>query len=261
MVEAEGEISSEGSGTLQYGGKAGKATDYRIYTKYFNQNQMLGLTGQNGGDGFHMLRGGFRVDSALSSRDTLTVEGDIYIAREGELGFSFPSITSPALVPVAEEINLSGGFIQATWNHVYSTRSDSNGCRSSFIPYRRDDPLEPEKRDTLYIDYQNHIAWGRRQDIVWGLGYSRTTRYHWRESDGLLRAPTPGPSVIYDAFFQDANCVGAGSAISDGRRKVRSIIITQVSGVMPSISMTWAPSEHHMFWAAVSRGIADALAQ
>ena len=125
MVEAEGGNIDQGSGTVQYGGKAAKATDYRVYSKYFNQTQDLSLSGQKGGDGFHMLRGGFRTDSALTSKDTLTVEGDLYTAREGELGFAFPSITSPSLMPVREEINLSGGFIQASWNHSDSERSDS----------------------------------------------------------------------------------------------------------------------------------------
>src|SRR5579862_5056065 len=72
MVDAGGGNLEQGSGTVQYGGKAGGATDYRVYAKYFNQAQMKGLGGQNGGDGLHMLRGGFRMDSTLSSKDTLT---------------------------------------------------------------------------------------------------------------------------------------------------------------------------------------------
>jgi iron complex outermembrane recepter protein len=77
----------QGFGTVQYGGKLGAGTDYRIYTKYFNQNQMLDLTGQNGADSWHMLSGGFRIDSALSSKDSLTVEGFLYGGQEGEFGF------------------------------------------------------------------------------------------------------------------------------------------------------------------------------
>jgi iron complex outermembrane recepter protein len=145
MVEAGGGNIDAGFGTAQYGAKAGKATDYRVYTKYSNQNQMLDLNGLDGADGWHMLRGGFRTDSVLSSKDTLTVEGDMYSAREGELGFVLPSITSPSYAPVSEEINLSGGFLQSTWNHSYSDRSDSS-LQVSFVPYRRGDPQEPEKK-------------------------------------------------------------------------------------------------------------------
>ena len=70
MAEAGGGNIDAGFATAQFGGKAGHATDYRVYTKYSNQNQMLDLNGQNGADGWHMLRGGFRTDSVLSSKDT-----------------------------------------------------------------------------------------------------------------------------------------------------------------------------------------------
>ncbi len=216
MVAAAGGNIGQ-SGTVQYGGKAGKGTDFRVFTKYFDQNQMLGLTGGNGGDGFHMFRVGFRTDSTLSSKDTLTVEGDLYTAREGELGFSFPSITAPALVPIAEEINLGGGFLQANWNHVYSARSDSS-LQISLIPYRRDDPLEPEKRDTLYLDYHHHMLWGQRQDIVWGVGYSRTTD----TIGGSLTVyfvPPSQKSRDLQRILARCHCLGAGSLVSDDRHK------------------------------------------
>jgi iron complex outermembrane receptor protein len=251
MVEAAGGNIERG-GTTQYGGNAGKAAEFRVYTKYFNQNQMLGLTGQNGGDGFHMLRGGFRVDSALSSRDTLTVEGDLYTAREGEVGFSFPSVTSPALVPVNEEIDLGGGFIQATWNHVYSARSDSS-LQISLIPYRRDDPLEPEKRDTLYLDYHYHMAWGQRQDIVWGLGYSRTSDTIGGSLTVFFTPPSRSLD-IYNAFFQDAIALLPDRLYLTLGTKLEHNYYSGLE-VMPSISMTWAPSEHQMFWTAVSRAL------
>lgn len=51
LVEAEGGNLEQGFGTLQYGAKLGKRTDYRVYAKYFNQYHLLDLSGQNGGDG------------------------------------------------------------------------------------------------------------------------------------------------------------------------------------------------------------------
>jgi iron complex outermembrane receptor protein len=75
---------------VQYGGALGKNTDYRIFTKYFNQNHMPGLDGSDGDDGWHLLRGGFRTDSALSSQDTLTVQGDVYTGAEGSMIPSLP---------------------------------------------------------------------------------------------------------------------------------------------------------------------------
>ena len=130
---------------------------------------MDNLTGQHGEDGGHALRGGFRTDSSLSSKDALTLEGNVYTEREGELAYFLPSLTSPGLTTIPDEITSAGGFIQANWKHRYSDRADSE-LQTSFTHYTRDDPLEPEERSTLYVDYQDHFAWGARQDVIWGIG-------------------------------------------------------------------------------------------
>jgi iron complex outermembrane receptor protein len=252
MAAGAGGNVEQGSGTMQYGGRAGQTTDYRVYAKYFNQTQELGLAGQGGADGFHMLRSGFRTDSTLSSKDVLTVEGDIYTAREGELGFAFPSVTSPALVPVSEEINLSGGFIQANWNHIHSARSDSD-LQISFIPYRRGDPLEPERRETLYADYHHHIAWGQRQDIVWGLGYSGTT-----DSIGgsltVYFTPTSRGLQTFNSFLQDEIALIPDRLYLTVGTKLEHNDYSGF-GLMPSVHATWSPSEQNMVWIAISRAL------
>lgn len=252
MVEGGGGNIDAGFATAQFGGNAGQATDYRVYSKYLNQNQNLDLNGQNGEDGWHMLRGGFRTDSVLSTKDTLTVEGDMYTAREGELGYVLPSITSPSYVPVPEEINLSGGFIQSTWDHSFSDRSDTS-LQVSFVPYRRGDPQEPEKRRTLYLDFHHHIALGQRQDIVWGLGYSYTTDHIL---GGLTVSFNPSSKVLQtvNSFIQDEIALIPNRLYLTVGTKLEHNTYTGF-GLMPSVHMTWSPSERHMFWAAVSRAL------
>jgi iron complex outermembrane recepter protein len=174
LIAAEAGNLLQGAGLVQYGGKIGKATDYRFYTKYFNQDHMLDPSGQNGADGLHILRSGFRSDSTLSPKDSLMFEGSLYIGREGELGFILPSVSSPSLVAVPVQIDLGGGFIQSTWNHTYSDRSDST-LQFSYARYTRNDPQEPETRNTADLDYKHHMAWGQRHDFVWGLGYHITS--------------------------------------------------------------------------------------
>src|SRR6202167_53632 len=68
LVVAGGGNLDQGSGTVQYGGKVGEATDYRVYTKYLDQDHWHDSAGQDGGDGWHMLRDGFRTDSVLSPK-------------------------------------------------------------------------------------------------------------------------------------------------------------------------------------------------
>jgi iron complex outermembrane recepter protein len=252
MVEAGAGTIEQGFGTLQYGGKLRKSTDYRVYAKYFNQNHILDLAGQSGADGWHMLRGGFRTDSAVSSRDTLTVEGNLYSGREGELGFFLPSVTSPALVAIPEEINLGGGFLQSTWNHAYSDHTDSS-LQVSFTRYTRDDPLEPETRNTVDLDYQFHTAWGSRQDVVWGLGYHYTTD----RIGGSLTVSFNPPSRtldVFNSFVQDEIALVPARLYLTAGTKLERNDYTGFE-VMPSVRMTWTASEHHMLWSAVSRAL------
>jgi len=43
MVVAGGGNLDQAFGTLQYGGSVGKSTDYRVFSKYFNDDQLTGL--------------------------------------------------------------------------------------------------------------------------------------------------------------------------------------------------------------------------
>jgi iron complex outermembrane receptor protein len=252
MVVAEGGNIDQESGIVQYGGKVKEGTDYRVYAKYFNRANLLDLNGQNGEDGWHQLRGGFRMDSALSSKDSLMMEGDIATGREGELGFVLPSITSPGYLAESEQINIANGSLESVWDHVYSERSDSS-LQVSYDRHERDDPQNPETRDTLDLDLQHHIALGGRQDIVWGLGYRYTTDLIL---GSLTVAMNPASSThqIFDGFFQDEIALIPDRLYLTGGMKLEHNDNTGF-GVMPSVRMAWAPSASQMIWVAVSRAL------
>lgn len=165
MVVARGGDLDQGFGTAQYGGGLGDATDYRVYTKYFNQDHMPGLTGPSGADGWHVLRGGFRADTSLSSRDKLMLQGDVYTGEEGSPSTFLPPVTSPALQDNNLAVPRSGGFLQSVWKHAFSPSSHTT-LGISFDRYQRDDVLL-ERRHTLDVAFQHHIAFGSRQDVVW----------------------------------------------------------------------------------------------
>ena len=252
LIEVTGGSQVQGSGTVQYGGKLGKETDYRAFANYFNNYHMQDLTGQSGADGWHMLRAGFRTDSALSSKDDLTVQGNLYSGREGEFGLFLPSVRSPALLPIGEQINLAGCFLQSTWHHAYSDRSDSS-LQISYTRYTRGDQLEPETRDTVDLDYQHHLAWGQRQDLVWGLGYHYTTD----NIGGSLTVSFDPPSralEVFNSFLQDEIMLVPKQLYLTTGIKFEHNDYTG-SEAMPSLRAAWTPSDHNMFWAAVSRAL------
>ena len=252
LVEASAGNIDRGSGTAQWGGQFAKNTDYRIFVKYFDESPLLSLSAQNGADGWHMLRSGFRADSTLTAKDSLTIEGNLYSGREGELGFVLPSITFPIYVPETEQINLGGGFLQGTWKHVYSERSDST-LQVAFTRYTRDDPQEPETRDTLDLDYQNHFVWGDRQDIVWGLGY-RYTADRFIGSLIVSFNPIKKQLNLFDSFAQDEIALVQNRVHLTVGTKFEHNDYTGFE-VMPSARVAWTPDNHQTVWAAVSRAL------
>jgi iron complex outermembrane recepter protein len=252
MVEAGGGNFQQEFGMVQYGGTLAKKTDFRVYTKYFNQDHMLDLNGQSGGDGWHRLRSGFRSDSTLSSKDSLIIEGDISAGREGEYGFILPSVTSPGFVAVSEEINLADGSLETVWNHAYSARSNSS-LQFSFDQHRRDDPLNPEIRNTYDLDYRRQLAVGGRQDIVWGLGYRYTAD---RIGGSLTVAMNPPDRALqlFNSFLQDEIALVPERLYLTVGTKLEHNDYTHFE-LMPSVGATWSLSDRHMVWVAVSKAL------
>jgi iron complex outermembrane recepter protein len=252
LLEATGGNILQSSGTAEYGDKVGKETDYRVFAKYFNEGPMADLSGQSGDDGWHMLRGGFRTDSTLSPKDVVTVEGNLYTEREGELAYFLPSITSPGLITIPDEITSAGGYIQSNWKHRYSDQSDSE-LQVSFTHYTRDDPLEPEVRSTLYADYQQNFAWGDRQDIIWGVG----DFYSSGQINGTLTVFFSPPHKTLDvanAFVQDEIAIIPDRLYVTVGTKLEHNGYTGFE-FLPSIRTTWEFSKRQMLWGAVSRAV------
>jgi iron complex outermembrane recepter protein len=252
MVVTGGGNVEEGFGTVQYGGSLGANTDFRVYAKYLNQNHFPGAGGQGGADGWHQTLGGFRVDSKLTPKDSLTVEGDIYTGRDGQPTFTIPSIISPAPVRINDQVDLAGGYLQTVWNHTYSSRSDST-LTVSYDTYERDDILD-EERKTFSADFQHHIAWGSRNDIVWGLGYRYTTS---STTTGALLFSLNPPDLntqLFSTFVQDQIALLPDRLYVTVGTKLEHNYYTGF-GLMPNARLSYSFNDRRMVWASVSRAL------
>ncbi|HXR15354.1 MAG TPA: TonB-dependent receptor [Terriglobales bacterium] len=248
-VVAAGGNLDQGLGMVQYGDSLGQRTDYRIYTKYSNLDHLPGLGGTAGGDGWHVLRGGFRTDSRVSAKDTVTVQGDLYGGDESTPALFLPSVLSPGHEDIERTTNLSGGSIQSDWDHIYSARS-ATLLQVSFDRYKRNDVIG-EERSTLALDFQHHFAWGNRQDVVWGAGYT----YSRSDTQGNLTFslnPADQNLQLFSTFFQDEIALLPDKLYLTLGTKLEHNIYSGFT-LMPNARVSWTPSARHMFWAAVSK--------
>jgi iron complex outermembrane receptor protein len=227
---------------LQYGGNLGSATTYRAYTKYSNQAPLPNLAGQPGGDSWDLLQGGFRTDTSFSSRDDLTVEGDLYGGQEGEQVLVFGSNAT-----VESRRDMGGGYLQSMWNHTYSTKSKitfqisyDRGIQN--LPFR-------DLRSTLDVDFQYHSAWGSRQDIVLGGQYLYTD--HVSNSASVTYVSSDNVRQIFGSFVQDEiTVVPERVYLTLGIRLEHNEYTGFVT--LPNARVAWQPSQRHTLWAAVS---------
>jgi len=250
LVTAGGGNLDQGFGTLQYGGNLAGKTDYRIYTKYENDGQTPNSSGKPGGDAWHLLSGGFRTDTSLSTSDELLFQGNLYTGKESLPVTQLVSVSSPpqftdVLVP------LSGGFLQSVWNHTISARSGTT-LEISYGTYRRNDALR-DGRKTFNADFQHHLLWGSRQDILWGLGL----QYTYSHSDGdflVSLSPASAGDYLFSSFVQDEIAlIPERLYLTLGAKLERSYYTGWAP--IPSARVAWLVSSRHMVWAAYSRPI------
>jgi iron complex outermembrane receptor protein len=249
LVTGGGGTQAEEFGTVQYGGKITGSTSYRFFTSYQNNNHLPDLNGQNGEDGWHLLHGGFRADTKLSQKDSLTTQGDVYTGKEGAI-IVHAILSPPDNVNVQRLATLSGGNILGRWNHIFSSRCDT-ALQFYFDEYRRGGPDAIDVRDTIDFDFQNHVVLGVRQDLIWGMGY----RHSVDDTEGTVdKALIPADSTkqFFNVFVQDQITLKPDRVYLYVGTKLEDSYFTGFD-IQPSAHIAWTPSVHRTFWVGISR--------
>ena len=232
----------QGFGALQYGSPLGNSTNYRVFAKYFDQAQLPNLAGQHGGDGWHVLRSGFRVDRVQSPRDDITLQGDLYGGREGQAVLTFGSDAA-----TQSQASLGGGYFQTVWNRTYSTAS-STALKISYDRYVRNLPFR-DRRSTLDVDFQYHFAGSGRHDFVWGGDYRFTN--HDSNSASVTYAASDNIRQLFSSFVQDEIAVVPDRVyLTLGIRLEHNEYTGFIA--LPDVRAAWQPSRRDTLWAAVS---------
>ncbi len=249
QVTASAGNAGIGPETVRYGGKAAKFGAFRVSAEGFHLDALHTLAGLDGQDDWRLVHGGFRLDSILSAKDSLTTEGEAYAGNAGEISFIPISLQPPENATVALRDRYSGWNILSKWK-----RTISPGSETSFQVYfdrtMRSDSTYNIGQNTFDIDFQHHILWGARQDIVWGLGY----RVSSDEIDPTLRisaTPKNRDTHLFSSFAQDE--------ISILPDRVHLSLGTRVEhngytgfDLQPSARLLWTPDSKNSVWGAVS---------
>jgi iron complex outermembrane receptor protein len=256
-VEAAAGTETEAVIGLRYGGKMNEASDYRIYTKFLQRGPENLSNGDDGNLDWNIAQGGFRVDSQLTSRDHLTVQGDYFRKRTDILVSG---------IFVDDRSESEGHNILARWNRDYDGGDISLQFYYDYTELKLPTPpfvfngipLAPagilnDKLDTYDIAFQHSLYSGMRHRVLWGLNYRRTND-ETDNAPGLAFYPEQLNQNLASAFIQDEiEFLDEAVKLTLGAKLERNSYTG--NEWQPNIRLSWNLSGSHMVWGAVSRAV------
>jgi len=241
----------QGTGGFRYGGGNGKSFDYRIYGQAFSRGPEF-HSDQDRFDDWQMGQAGFRMDWSAPTRDTFTVQGDIYNADDGEI-VSVGTYSPPATTNVVGAAEVSGGNLLGRWKRVISGGSDVQ-LQTYYDRTNRREASFGETRDTFDIDFLHHLTLRGHQDFLWGLGARFSSGTAIEVTPTILFTPDHRTDKLYTGFVQDEiPIVGEKLSITIGSKFLHNIY----SGfeTQPSARLLWTPTARQTVWAGFTRAV------
>ena len=249
LASGAGDASTEPE-TIRYGGKARGLGAYRLSADGFHVDSLPTLAGLDGHDDWRQVHGGFRTDTALSAKDSLTTEGEGLHGDAGEIAFFPVSLGPPQNATAALRERYSGWNLLTRWNRSVSPTSGTS-LQVYFDRTTRSDSTYNIALETFDIDFQHHVAWGPKQDLVWGLGY-RLSKDDIEPTLRISATPQVRGTQLFSSFVQDEIALSPDRVhLSLGARLEHS----DYTGftLQPSARLVWTPDSKNSIWSAVSR--------
>jgi iron complex outermembrane recepter protein len=241
-----------GYGAGQYGGQLPGGGTYRVFAKGFSTESALEVGMQGPQDGWNLQHGGFRADWILNSRDSLSIEGDLFRSDgQGTTNFT-TSLTPLTFAPSPGGLEDHGGNLLAHWKRTFSTRSEIS-LQVYFDHETADAGFVTGTSNTFDIEFQRHLAIGKRHDVVWGVDY-RAIGINTIGGMPVSFTPPGTRENLASAFAQDEIELMPGRLrLTLGGRVQREYS----SGIdfQPDVRLLWTPTARQAIWLAASRAL------
>lgn len=233
------------------GGKISDKSHFRAFAKMTSRDASTGLSGNTNNDSWDMARGGFRVDWDKTSRDLITMQGDIYDGLVDRT--AFPPILTPPYAGIVEDKGaLQGGNVLARWTHSFKDGS-STAVQTYIDHMQRNFDLSKERRTTFDIDFQHSMAPKGAHEVTWGTGFRRMAD---RQPYRLYFTYTPEEREdnLFGAFVQDKITLTPEKLFLTLGTKLEQNDYTGFE-VQPSARLAWKPTTNQTVWGSISRAV------
>ncbi|WP_166646948.1 TonB-dependent receptor plug domain-containing protein [Prosthecobacter fusiformis] len=241
MMQGGRGTEENGFGGIRYGGKIGDSTYYRAYVTTLNRDSLsLELNGDDSLDEYALTKGGFRMDSELTSTDTLTLQGDLYTGRFGQV--------------VGDDIEVGGGNMIIRWNHEIS--NDESFWLQAYYDrtYRLVPGSAEETRNSYDIEMQHSKKLTPRQHLIWGLNARASEDQIGEQAAGAAFLPANETLYLFSGYLQDDIQVLPDLLMVTLGSKFE---YNSFSGFeyQPSLRFALTPTERQTFWGSVARAV------
>lgn len=227
---------------LRVGGTAGPNLSYRGYARWLHQDAFDLATGGSAHDSWHRLGGGFRLDWTPSTKDLVTLEGDLFGGREDQLVGQSGTISGRDLVLRWNREMSNGGQLQVQGFYDRIARGEVSTSPSFHI-------------DTYDLDFQHSLRLGHANQLVWG-GGARVSNYHINGTPIFFFTPDSRNLFLADAFVQDTVDLTHAVSVTVGIKAEHDPFVG--TSLLPNVRLAIKPGSSLLLWSAVSRAVRSA---
>lgn len=238
----------DGATSIRYGSTLGDRAQYRGFVSYLNREALETSDGRRAFDGENVLRAGGRVDWQHTWADWITVSGDLY---GGHLKQQTLSEIALPIGPNGEDTgSIAGGYLLSRWEH--KLRGSDTALQFYFDDQSRHQLSAYGRTRTGDIDFQDHIVFGQRNDLVWGSEF----RYTDDDIKAVIRPTLRSDyqNYLVDGFLQDEFSILPQRLIATVGTKLQDGTLAGFQ-VQPSVRLLWAITPLQSAWTAVSRAV------
>jgi iron complex outermembrane recepter protein len=244
-ADTQGALVSVGGGTqerllagVRYGGQPTDNLAVRVYGKYFDRGSSVFADGQSASDAWYSGQAGFRMDWIGEDSDRVTMQGDVYDGRGGQLD--------------GDDISQAGGNLLARWARRLSD-TEQLQIQTYYDRTRQFAPQQfGEELDTLDIDSQYEFTVGERQQLIAGAGYRFTRNDVDNLPESLAFLPARLDRHLFSAFVQDEISLSERIKLTVGSKFEHNDYTA--FEIQPSVRVAWSV-EANVLWAAISRAV------
>lgn len=246
-------------GAVRYGGIVGKTGHYSAFVKHSDRDGTKAPTGEDRDNDWQLTTAGGRFDWALTEKDEFTVQGGFYSGNDDYViaDFEVPG-QGDVSAEFSDEFNTDftetyiGYNVLSRWQHTFSAQSEMI-VQGYFYHTDKEFPKYDENVDTADLDFQHRFGLGRRQEIMWGLGY-RTVDSFLGSTEAVIFDPKQRRDELLSAFVQDD--------ITLLRDRLSLILGSKIEHndytgweTQPNARLLWTPYDTHTLWAAISKAV------